>query len=165
MARFIKLSHADNILLAVDPFANGEKAGDVVARARIPRGHKMALRDIAADEPIVKYGQTIGFARGPITAGDWVHEHNVYLRDFERDYGHGANARETPILPDDERATFMGYRRPSGKVGTRNYIATLTSVNCSASVARFIAEELNRSGILRDYPNVDGIISLVHGTG
>ncbi|CDX13736.1 Galactarate dehydratase [Mesorhizobium plurifarium] len=165
MARFIKLSHADNILLAVDPLAAGEKAGDIAARTRIPRGHKMAMRDIAADEPIVKYGQTIGFARGPIAVGDWVHEHNVYLRDFERDYGYGADARQTPVVPEGERATFMGYRRPNGKVGTRNYIATLTSVNCSASVARFIAEEVNRSGILRDYPNVDGIISLVHGTG
>ncbi|RUV28811.1 UxaA family hydrolase, partial [Mesorhizobium sp. M7A.F.Ca.MR.148.00.0.0] len=64
-----------------------------------------------------------------------------------------------------ERATFMGYRRPSGKVGTRNFIAVLTSVNCSASVARFITDEVNRSGILRDYPNIDGIIALVHGTG
>ncbi|MBZ9758270.1 altronate dehydratase family protein [Mesorhizobium sp. ESP6-5] len=165
MTRFIRLSPADNIVLAVDPLATGEKADDVTARARIPRGHKMAMRDIAADEPIVKYGQTIGFARGSITAGDWVHEHNVYLRDFERDYGYGSNARQTAMLPDDERSTFMGYRRPNGKVGTRNYVAVLTSVNCSASVARFIVEEVNRSGILRDHPNIDGIISLVHGTG
>ncbi len=165
MVRFIKLSDADNILLAVDPLKVGDKAGEVVARARIPRGHKMALRDIPADEAIVKYGQTIGFARVPIAAGDWVHEHNVYLRDFERDYGFGANVRDTPVVSEAKRATFMGYRRPSGKVGTRNYIATLTSVNCSASVARFIADEVNRSGVLRDYPNVDGVISLVHGTG
>ncbi|MDR7033678.1 altronate dehydratase family protein [Mesorhizobium sp. BE184] len=165
MTRFIKLSDADNILLAVDPLKVGDKAGEVVARARIPRGHKMALRDIPADEAIVKYGQTIGFARVPIAAGDWIHEHNVYLRDFERDYGFGANVRDTPMVSEAERATFMGYRRPNGKVGTRNYIATLTSVNCSASVARFIADEINRSGVLRDYPNVDGVISLVHGTG
>ncbi|MBN9217892.1 MAG: altronate dehydratase [Mesorhizobium sp.] len=165
MTRFIKLSQADNILLAVDPLKAGDKAGDVEARARIPRGHKMAMRDIASDEPIIKYGQTIGFAREPIVAGDWVHEHNVYLRNFERDYLFGTNARTTPVLPEAERATFMGYKRPSGKIGTRNFIAVLTSVNCSASVARFIVEEVNRSGILRDYPNVDGIISLVHGTG
>jgi altronate hydrolase len=165
MTRFIQLSQADNILLAVDPLKAGDKAGDVEARARIPRGHKMALRDIASDEPIVKYGQTIGFAREPIVAGDWVHEHNVYLRNFERDYVFGTNARNTPVLPEAERATFMGYKRPSGKIGTRNFIAVLTSVNCSASVARFIVEEVNRSGILRDYPNVDGAIALVHGTG
>ncbi|WP_137929130.1 UxaA family hydrolase [Mesorhizobium comanense] len=165
MTRFIQLSQADNILLAVDPLKAGDKAGDVEARVRIPRGHKMALRDIASDEPIVKYGQTIGFAREPIVAGDWVHEHNVYLRNFERDYVFGTNARNTPVLPEAERATFMGYKRPSGKIGTRNFIAVLTSVNCSASVARFIVEEVNRSGILRDYPNVDGAIALVHGTG
>jgi altronate hydrolase len=165
MTRFIKLSEADNILLAVDQMNAGDKAGNIAVRARIPRGHKMAVRDIAADEPIVKYGQTIGFAREAVAAGDWVHEHNVYLRDFERDYIYGANARPTPMLPESERDMFMGFLRPNGKVGTRNYIATLTSVNCSASVARFIAEEINRSGILRDYPNVDGVISLVHGTG
>jgi altronate hydrolase len=165
MARFIKLSDSDNILLAVDPLNAGDKAGEVAARARIPRGHKMAVRDIAANEPIVKYGQTIGFAREPIAAGDWVHEHNVYLRNFERDYVFGTKARQTHVVPEAERATFLGYRRPNGKIGTRNYIATLTSVNCSASVARFIADEVNRSGILRDYPNVDGVISLVHGTG
>ncbi|MBZ9702800.1 MULTISPECIES: UxaA family hydrolase [unclassified Mesorhizobium] len=165
MARFIQLSHADNILLAIDPLMIGDKAGDMPAKARIPRGHKMAIRDIASDEPVVKYGQTIGFARGPIAAGDWVHEHNVYLRNFERDYLFGTNAKQTPVVPEAERASFMGYRRPSGKVGTRNFIAVLTSVNCSASVARFIVEEVNRCGILRDYPNVDGVISLVHGTG
>ncbi len=165
MARIIKLSDADNILLAVDPLNVGDRAGEVTARARIPRGHKIATRDLAKDEPIVKYGQIIGFAREPIAAGDWVHEHNVYVRSFERDYVFSTNARPTPMAPEDERATFMGYRRANGKVGTRNYIATLTSVNCSASVARFIADEIKHSGVLRDYPNIDGVISLVHGTG
>ena len=165
MARFIKLSDADNILLAVDPIDAGREAGGVEARARIPRGHKMAVRDIGENEPVVKYGQTIGFASTPIAAGDWVHEHNVYLREIERDYAYGTSARPTTFFPEDERARFMGFRRANGRVGTRNYIATLTSVNCSASVARFIADEIDRSGVLDDYPNVDGVISLVHGTG
>ena len=165
MAKIIKLSDADNILLAVDPLNVGDRAGEVIAGARIPRGHKIARREVAKDEPIVKYGQIIGFARGPIAAGDWVHEHNVYVRSFERDYVFSANAQPTPVTPEAGWATFMGFRRPNGKVGTRNYIATLTSVNCSASVARFIADEINRSGILRNYPNIDGVISLVHGTG
>ncbi|PZO80252.1 MAG: galactonate dehydratase [Mesorhizobium amorphae] len=165
MPRTICLSDADNILLAVDPLPAGEVVGGVRANARIPRGHKMAVRAIAADEPIVKYGQTIGFARAPIAAGDWVHEHNVFMREFERDYAFGSRARETPFVPEAERATFMGFRRPNGKVGTRNYVVLLTSVNCSASVARFVAEEVNRSGLLRDFPNVDGVIPLTHGTG
>lgn len=165
MARFIKLSPTDNILLAIDPLKAGDPAGDVIAQARIPSGHKMAVRDIGADEAITKYGQTIGFARDPISAGDWVHEHNVYVREFERNYAFGTEARDTPIVPEADRANFMGYSRANGKVGTRNYIAVLTSVNCSASAARFIASEVNNSGVLQDYPNIDGVISLVHGTG
>lgn len=165
MARFIKLSNTDNILLAIDPLKAGESAGDVVAKARIPSGHKMAIRDIGADEAITKYGQTIGFARDPISAGDWVHEHNVYVREFERNYVFGTEAKPTAIVPEADRASFMGYRRANGKVGTRNYIAVLTSVNCSASAARFIASEVNNSGVLKDFPNIDGVISLVHGTG
>ncbi len=165
MARFIKLSDVDNIVLAVDTLNAGDEAAGVRANARVPRGHKMATRVIEPDGAIVKYGQTIGFAKERIAPGDWVHEHNVYVRSFERDYVYGSAARLTPLASFEERETFMGFKRASGKVGTRNYIATLTSVNCSASVARFIAEEVNRSGVLRDYPNVDGVISLVHGTG
>ena len=118
MARFIKLSDADNILLAVDSANAGDKAAEVIAKERIPRGHKMAVRHIAADEPIVKYGQTIGFARELIAAGEWVHEHNVYLRSFERDYAFGTNSRQIPIVPEAECATFKGYHRPNGKVGS-----------------------------------------------
>lgn len=165
MPRFIKLSDTDNILLAVDPLNAGDRVEGVTARTKVPRGHKIALRDIAADEAVMKYGQIIGFAREAIPAGEWVHEHNVYLRAFARDHEASTGARTTEMLADGDKVTFDGYLRPNGKVGTRNYIATLTSVNCSASVARFIAEEVNRSGILRDYPNVDGVIALVHGTG
>ena len=112
-----------------------------------------------------KYGQTIGFASKPILPGDWVHEHNVALRDFARDYRFAEAAKNDEILPPDLRATFEGYLRPNGKTGTRNYIGILTSVNCSASVARFIAEEVNRSGILDDHPEIDGAVAFVHGSG
>ena len=105
------------------------------------------------------------FAKAPIALGEWVHEHNVEMAEFERDYAFARDARPPEILPVERRATFNGYRRVNGKVATRNYIGILTSVNCSASVARFMAEACNRSGILADYPNVDGVVSFVHGTG
>ncbi|RWE22866.1 MAG: altronate dehydratase [Mesorhizobium sp.] len=165
MLPYIQLSKRDNIVLAINQIAKGDLVRDVVAVNRIPRGHKMAAEDIAAEQPIVKYGQTIGFAKQRIAAGEWVHEHNVYVRAFERDYAIGTNTRTTQFVDEGSRQNFMGYRRPDGKVGTRNFIAVLTSVNCSASVARFIAEEIKQSGALRDYPNVDGVIALVHGTG
>jgi altronate hydrolase len=94
-----------------------------------------------------------------------VHEHNVVMHDFARDYRFGEAAHAETMVPEAKRATFEGYRRANGKAGTRNYVAILTSVNCSATVARLMAREVERSGMLADYPNVDGVIALVHGTG
>ena len=107
MKRFIKLSDADNIVLALEPLKPGETLAGVEAMARVPRGHKMAVRKIRKDDPIVKYGQTIGFAREDIAAGDWVHEHNVYVRAFERDYAFGTSAHPTEFIAEDQRAVFQ----------------------------------------------------------
>jgi altronate hydrolase len=125
----------------------------------------MAISAIAEKAPIVKFGQIIGFASKAIAPGEWVHEQNVVVHEFERDYRFAEDARKEDILPLNEQATFEGFRRANGSVGTRNYIAILTSVNCSATAARFMAEEINRSGILNDYPNIDGVIPLVQGGG
>ncbi len=94
-----------------------------------------------------------------------MHEHNVALHDFARDYRFAEGARNDEVLPPELRATFQGYLRPNGRTGTRNYIGVLTSVNCSATVAKFIAEAVNRSGMLEDYPGIDGVVAFVHGTG
>src|SRR5947209_5820785 len=125
----------------------------------------MAVVPIAQGEPVRKFGQIIGFASQPIAPGDWVHEHNVEMHDFARDYAFAQDSRHEEVLAAEARATFEGYRRAGDKVGTRNYIAILTSVNCSASVARFMAEEVQRSGVLEQYRNIDGVIPLVHGGG
>ena len=163
--RALRLHASDNVAIAVDAFAPGFTFEGASATERVPRGHKMALAAIPQGEPIRKFGQIIGFASRPIAAGAWVHEHNVEMRDFARDYAFAQDAREEEILPEDQRATFQGFRRANGKVGTRNYIAILTSVNCSASVARFMAQEIERSGVLAGYPDIDGVIPLVHGGG
>ncbi|WP_210485761.1 UxaA family hydrolase [Microvirga antarctica] len=163
--RTVRLHDRDNLVVAVDPIDPGARVNGVSAAARIPRGHKMAIAPIAEGEPILKFGQIIGFAATAIGPGDWLHEHNVVLHDFARDYRFAEAAEPESILPVAEQATFEGFRRANGKVGTRNYLAILTSVNCSASVARFIAREVERSGLLDAYPHVDGVIPLVHGTG
>jgi len=163
--RTLRLHPSDNVIVAVDAIGEGISAAGVVARGRVMRGHKMAVVAIAPGEPIRKFGQIIGFATGPIAPGEHVHEHNCGFAAFERDYAFAQDARDEPLLPSAERATFQGFRRPSGRFGTRNYVGILTSVNCSASVARFMAEEINRSGILDDYPNIDGVIPLIHGGG
>jgi altronate hydrolase len=163
--RTLRLNPADNIRVAVDVVDKGTTVEGVTAQARIPKGHKFAVAPIPDGEPVRKFGQIIGFAKGAIAPGDWVHEHNVIVHEFQRDYAFSAEAKNDEVLPPEQRATFQGYRRDSGKVGTRNYIGVLTSVNCSASVAKFMALEIERSGILDDYPNIDGIVPLIQANG
>ncbi|HEV7254913.1 MAG TPA: altronate dehydratase family protein [Mesorhizobium sp.] len=164
-ARALRLSPDDNVLVAAERIEAGAPVGETVARARIPFGHKLAAQAIAADGPIVKFGQIIGFAKQPIEAGDWVHEHNVFMHEFERDYAFCEGAAPVDFVPEGERATFEGFRRSNGSVGTRNYVGILTSVNCSTTVAGFIAKEIERSGVLDDYPNIDGIVALKQANG
>ena len=163
--RSLRLNGADNVLIAVEEFKPGDLVDGVSATERVMRGHKMASAKIATGEPIRKFGQIIGFAARDIAPGQWVHEHNCVLHDFQRDYRFGQDARAVNVLPVEQQATFEGFRRANGKTGTRNYLGILTSVNCSATVARIIAREAEKQGLLDAYPNVDGIIPLVHGTG
>jgi altronate hydrolase len=164
--RVLRLNADDNVLAAIDEIPVGSApTGGPVARQRVPKGHKMASIAIPAGAPIKKFGQIIGFASQPIEPGDWIHEHNCVVHDFARDYHYGEAANVVSPLPVELRATFEGYRRADGRTGTRNYLGILTSVNCSATVARLMAREIERSGELAQYPNVDGVIALVHGTG
>lgn len=163
--RSVRLHESDKLVVAVDPIMPGSVLYGVTAKDRVPRGHKMAIAPLAQGEAILKFGQIIGFASKAVEPGEWLHEHNIEMHAFARDYHFAEDSRPEEVLPVELRATFQGFRRSSGKVGTRNYLAILTSVNCSASVARFIAREVERSGLLDDYPNIDGVIPLVHGTG
>lgn len=163
--RTIRLAADDNVVVAVDPVAPGVDVAGFTVRERVPRGHKVAVAPIGENEPVRKYGQIIGFASKSIAPGEWVHEHNVALHDFTREYRFCEGAKNDEVLPPELRATFAGYLRANGKAGTRNYIGVLTSVNCSASVAKFIVEAVNRSGVLADYLQIDGVAAFVHGTG
>ncbi|HYA75124.1 MAG TPA: altronate dehydratase family protein [Roseiarcus sp.] len=164
--RALRLSAEDNVMVALDEIRAGDAPASCPAAVeRIPKGHKIATAPIETGAPIRKFGQIIGFASKPIEAGEWVHEHNCGVHDFSRDYRFCEDARAQTVLPVERRATFQGYRRANGKAGTRNYLGVLTSVNCSATAARLIAREVERSGLLADYPHVDGVIALVHGTG
>jgi altronate hydrolase len=161
----VRLHAADNVVVAAREISEGTAVGGVTARRNIPRGHKVAVAEIAEGEPVRKYNQIIGFATSPIAAGDHVHTHNVEFRTFERDYAVGADVTETQYVPEPERATFQGIVRPDGKVATRNYLGILTSVNCSATAAKMIADQFRRPGLLDEFPNVDGVVALTHGTG
>ncbi|HUG63030.1 MAG TPA: altronate dehydratase family protein [Methylomirabilota bacterium] len=161
--RILRLNPTDNVVIALDPIDAGLTVGGITARVRIPRGHKIAATGIAEGEPILKFGQIIGFATHVIEPGEHVHVQNVEMHPFERH----ADAADIALwrAPVSAPATFEGFRRPGGKVGTRNYIGILTSVNCSATVAKYIAAAVEKSGVLDSFDNIDGVVPLVHGTG
>jgi altronate hydrolase len=141
-------------------------AGELVVRDDVPAGHKLALRAVARDQQVVKYGQPIGLATVDITPGGHVHSHNLAIAEFGRDYAFGADARDQAVLPPDRRATFAGIVRSDGRIATRNYVGILTSVNCSATAAKLIARQFaSGSPELADLPYVDGVVALAHGTG
>ena len=161
----LRLNGADNVLISTRIVEKGEGFEDIVAAARIMRGHKMASKPIKQGETIRKFGQIIGFAKQDIAAGDWVHEHNVVMGELAHDYAFAKESKVKKLLPESERATFQGFRRKNGKVGTRNYIGIMTSVNCSATVASHIAKEVEKRGLLKDYPNIDGVVALTQDNG
>jgi altronate hydrolase len=130
----------------------------------IPAGHKVALRAVAAGEAVRRYGQVIGMATRAIEPGEHVHVHNLSADEFSRDYAFGADARPVAYVPESERRTFLGYERAGGQVGTRNYVAVISTVNCSAHTSREIARHFAAER-LAAYPNVDGVIALTHSLG
>jgi altronate hydrolase len=131
---------------------------------RIGLGHKIALRSIKKGEAIYKYGQIIGFASQDIAPGSLVHVHNVTADAFTRDYAFCRDCPPPPPVPAVRR-TFMGYDRGDGRYGTRNYLAIISTVNCSASTSKYIAERFKAADLLRKYPNVDGVVPITHKHG
>ena len=164
-SRAVKLHADDNVAIAIDPLVMGDVPLGVTVTENVAAGHKIASEPVTEGEPIVKFGQTIGVATGPIRQGEWVHEHNVAMADHSNDYAISTDVTATRFVADQDRATFSGYRRADGSCGTRNFVGILTSVNCSASVARFMADACKASGMLDEFENVDGVVSFVHGTG
>ncbi|WP_020210116.1 UxaA family hydrolase [Gilvimarinus chinensis] len=169
MSKLIHLHQQDNVAIAVEDIAAGEQlsiAGrDFVVVEPVGQMHKVAVKPVAQGEAVIKYGQFIGYAAADIAVGQHVHTHNCIMGDFAKDYGFCRHAVATDFVSEAERASFMGYRRESGKVGTRNYIGILTTVNCSATVAKQIAANFSFLGALDDFPNVDGVIALTHESG
>jgi len=161
---FIRLDQHDNVVTVTKPVETGELIEDVAALQLVPRGHKVAVADINPGDPILKYAQVIGFASEAIKAGTHVHTHNVEFRNTFNEYEFSTNLRPVKMVPENARDTFMGYGRENGQVGTRNYIGILTSVNCSATAARMIADAFGPDELAK-YRNVDGVVAFVHGTG
>lgn len=165
----IRIHANDNVVIARHQLVGGTVLADeggLAVAGLVPPGHKVATRAIAAGEPVWRYGQIIGTATQPIAPGQHVHTHNLAFSDFRRAHEPGAAAVPTAYV--DAPATFNGIVRADGRVATRNYIGVLTSVNCSATAARAIADHFRRDvhpEALAAFPNVDGVVALTHGMG
>ena len=162
----VLLRAEDNVAVACKDLAPGSKISpgdrEVLLEDKIPLGHKVSVNSISAGEPVLKYGQVIGFASSEIQLGRHVHVHNCEAESFDRDYAH---ASQVPTLPQGRPGTtFQGYLRKDGRVGTRNYLAVISTVNCSASTSKYICKGLP-DGLLEKYPNVDGLLPLTHKGG
>ena len=161
----IRLHPSDNVIIALKDLSAGAIVPELSAplAQAVPRGHKVATTAIKAGAQVIRYGQIIGDATQDIAAGAHIHTHNLGMGAHSTDYAYASESNPQPVVT--QKRTFMGYPRADGKYGTRNYLGILTSVNCSGSVAKFIAEAVEREGWLKDFPNIDGVVPLTHGGG
>jgi galactarate dehydratase len=163
----ILLNPIDDVAVARRSIQKGGETGigDLNAIDHIGRGHKVALRPLKSGQEVHKFGQVIGIATADIEPGQHIHLHNLQMIESEHEHHFATGSKDEHLLPIAERRTFMGFNRGPGGVGTRNYIGIISSVNCSATVSRYIAEHFNRSGGLEGFDNVDGVVALTHGGG
>ncbi len=164
----IRIHPHDDVVIARHQLVGGTRieSEGITVSGLVPPGHKVATKAIAAGAPVRRYDQIIGTAKVAIAAGQHVHTHNLEFAAFARDYAAASGARPTAYAA--EPASFDGIVRAGGRVATRNYIGILTSVNCSATVARAIADHFRRDTnprALERFPNVDGVVALTHGAG
>jgi arabinonate dehydratase len=161
MPDVLVLRDGDDVAVALRDLAAGESVDGVTVRTAVPAGHKIALRDVRPGAQVRKYGEVIGAAAAPIAAGEHVHVHNLGF--VPSNVAHAPGSQLRPVSPPAEEVTFQGYVRPDGRAGTRNYLGVLTSVNCSATVAKLIARRAQP--LVDASPHVDGVVALTHGTG
>jgi len=160
----VLLNPADDVVIAKQalfPRTTLERpTGDITTAQMITPGHKIAIHEIAMGSPVRKYGQIIGFASADIQPGQLVHTHNVVVHqgELKLDYAFSEDYKPVEYVPEAERRTFLGYRRADGRVGTRNFVAVLATVNCSSTATLRIAEHFRNPEIMAKYPNVDGVI-------
>ena len=164
----IRIHPADNVVIARRQLLGGTAIASegITISGLVPPGHKVATRAIKAGEPVRRYNQIIGNATQNIAPGQHVHTQNLAFVKVDLEHAVGLAVHDSGSVA--EPAHFMGLVRPDGRVATRNYIGVLTSVNCSATVARAIADHFRRDihpEALARYPNVDGIVALTHGGG
>lgn len=156
----LRLHPDDDVAVVLTDLAAGASVDGLVLRDPIAAGHKVAVRPVAKGAPVRRYGQVIGVAAVDVAPGDRVHTHNLTMSEADRAAEIGVDRR--PLPAPHAPATWSGYRRADGRWGTRNTIAVLTSVNCSATVARRIADAFPTDALPE---GVDDVVAYTHTGG
>src|SRR5438034_2814932 len=163
----IGLNPADDVAIAKKEIAAGtvleDAGGRIEVRQDIRPGHKVARQARGTGEEVRRYGQVIGFATVDIAVGDHVHTQNLAVGELHREYEIGTDVVPVEYYPPEKMRSFDGYRREDGRVGTRNYVAIISGVNCSASVSQFVKDKFR--DVSREYPNIDGVLAITHKSG
>src|SRR2546427_2872148 len=166
--RAILLRAEDDVAIAKKELTAGtvleDGAARIEVRADIKPGHKVARHAVRRGHPVRRYGQVIGFATQDIEVGDHVHSHNLDIGELSADrYEVGVDVRPVTFYSREQMRYFDGFKREDGRVGTRNYVAIVSTVNCSASVSQFVKEKFR--DVTVTYPNIDGVIAVTHKSG
>ncbi len=163
----IILKPEDDVAIAKREIAAGtileDSGGRIEVRQDIKPGHKLARRAKRTGDVVRRYGQPIGFATAEIAVGDHVHTQNLAVGDLHQEYEFCTDVKPVDYYPPSQMRFFDGYRREDGRVGTRNYVAIISGVNCSASVSQFVKEKFR--DVQKDYPNIDGVLAITHKSG
>ena len=153
--RAIVLRPEDDVAIAKKELPAGmvleDGAARIAVRQDVKPGHKVARHAVARGAPVRRYGQVIGFATQDIAVGDHVHSHNLDIGELSEDrYQVGVDVTPVAMYPPDQMRSFEGYKREDGRVGTRNYVAIISGVNCSASVSQLVKDKFR--DVQREFP-------------
>jgi altronate hydrolase len=163
----IVLKPEDDVAIAKREIPAGTVLEDAGARVEVRQdirpGHKVARRARRPGDEVRRYGQVIGFATRDIAVGDHVHTENLGIGALHRQYEIGTDVRPVDYHPSERMRFFDGYRREDGRVGTRNYVAIISGVNCSASVSQFVKDRFR--DVQKEYPHIDGVLAITHKSG
>lgn len=164
---YICMHELDNVAIVVNDGglpAGSAFASGLVLREAVPQGHKVALVDLAAGAPVIRYNVVIGYALRDLPRGSWVNERTLRLPAPPELDNLPISTRVPAALPPLEGHTFEGYRNADGSVGTRNILAITTTVQCVSGVVEHALARI-KAELLPKYPNVDDVVGLEHGYG
>ncbi len=164
---YIRVNPRDNVAIVVHPdgaASGAQLPGGITAREHVPQSHKVSLRDFETGDPILRYGQVIGYTNRAIPVGSWIREDLIDLPLAPPLDDLPLSTAVPSPLPSLTGYTFEGYRNPDGSVGTRNILGIVTTVQCVAPTVEYAVRRI-KAELLPRFPKVDDVVAVTHSYG